>query len=241
MPVTVARSALHEQPNTSPSQSPAGLSRNRTAPDQGDSRSGEHVLSVLGEEGHITKQQGPGPSKTPTDVTLRPLTSDDVAAALEILHAGGVLPPKSMAVYLESPTPENGFAFGTAAVVDGSLAGVAIALGLRVDLPLDLSSAVAHLDGIAVAPQHQGAGIGTVLLDDTVRKFQQFGHRGILARLAAGRRELPAFYTKHGWSIGLPGQGTALKTERGPVAVMEDPTARVARRAFVHGSESPFL
>ncbi|MFE9742649.1 GNAT family N-acetyltransferase [Streptomyces sp. NPDC006477] len=127
------------------------------------------------------------------DVTLRPLTSDDIAVASAIMRAGEVL-PKDMPRYVEGPTPENGFSFGTAAVVEGTLVGVVVAQGVRTDLSVDLSGHVGLLDGIAVAQPLRGAGIGALLLEDTVQRFQQMGHRGVAAQLAAGRRDLPVFY-----------------------------------------------
>ncbi|MFE9137780.1 GNAT family N-acetyltransferase [Streptomyces sp. NPDC007355] len=138
------------------------------------------------------------------------------------------------------PTPENGFSFGTAAVVEGTLVGVVVAQGVRTDLSVDLSGDVGLLDGIAVAQPLRGAGIGALLLEDTVQRFQQMGHRGVVAQLAAGRRDLPGFYMKHGWSVGLPGQGAILTTVEGPVAVLEHPTIRVVRRVLAYGPRSPF-
>ncbi|WP_329111823.1 GNAT family N-acetyltransferase [Streptomyces sp. NBC_01353] len=175
------------------------------------------------------------------DVTLRPLTSDDITVASEILRAGDVL-PKDMPRYLgHSPTTENGFAFGTAAVVEGALIGVVVAQGVRLDLAIDLSGGVGLVDGLAVDQAFRGVGIGSLLLEDTVQRFQSLGHRGVIAQLAAGRSELVTFYTRHGWSVGLPGQGAVLATDEGPVAVMENAAARVARLALVYGSRSPFV
>lgn len=117
-----------------------------------------------------------------------------------------------------------------------------LAQGVRLNLPIDLSADLALLGAIAVAASARGRGIGSQLLDHATSRFRAFGHRAIIAMVAAGRHDLIPFYTKTGWSLGLPGSGVLVRTEDGPFALAEDPGLRIARKRLTSATEaSPML
>lgn len=159
-----------------------------------------------------------------------------------MLEAGSVSVTTNLAMFVGAePSADNGFALGTAATLEGALVGVVLAQGVRLDMPVDLSTDLALLDAIAVAEDSRGQGIGSRLLGDTTCRFRSLGHRGMIAKLAAGRRDLIPFYTKAGWSLGLPGAGVVVHSEQGPICLAEDPRVRIARKALTNLAGHPAL
>ena len=90
---------------------------------------------------------------------------------------------------------------------DGSV--VAIATLTPEPTPRRPGATALRLRGMAVDPERQGAGVGTLLLDAVVARAKADGHRVLWAN---GRDAALGFYSRHGWavegegftSVGLP-------------------------------------
>ena len=104
--------------------------------------------------------------------------------------------------YAEDDLPET---FHLAAVAgDGDVVGVAT----WAPAPTERRPGAAawRLRGMAVAPDQQGAGIGTALLD---RALDRLRPAGVEVLWADGRDSALPFYERHGWSVEGDGFRTA--------------------------------
>lgn len=147
---------------------------------------------------------------------------------------------ENLELYLSEPSPANRFGVGLVAEADGMVVGWGAGAGIGVVMPgLDVSEGeiarrIALLDLLAVHPDHQKRGVGsllsTTLLD--LDRFKDMGQRLVVAKLANGRRDLIPIYSGWGWNVGNPGAGLAVNLGSYPVVIAEDPAARIAWRAL---------
>ncbi|SEB60542.1 Acetyltransferase (GNAT) family protein [Streptomyces sp. PAN_FS17] len=135
----------------------------------------------------------------------------------------------------------NRFGTGLVAEADGQILGVIAGAGIGLSLPglevteEEITRRIALLDVLAVHPDHRRQGIGALLRNALLDHFRRAGHRLVLAKLAAGRRDLVPVYSGWGWTVGNPGAGVAVELGPDPVVLAEDPTTRVAWIALAPG------
>lgn len=140
--------------------------------------------------------------------TLPPLQPDTA-----LVPAATILPLRAAVLRAHKPVSESRYAedehpdtFHVAAVSEGTLLGCAT--GLKKDQAACLEASY-QLRGMAVHPDHQGQGIGEVVL----RRFEnEARQRGALAVWCNARKTAQAFYARCGWvatgpifeEVGLP-------------------------------------
>ncbi|MGO4535980.1 GNAT family N-acetyltransferase [Leifsonia sp. 2MCAF36] len=78
------------------------------------------------------------------------------------------------------------------------VAGFALVTGPGSGSPLDPPDA-AYLAMIAVSPKLQGAGLGSLLLEDVVQGARAAGHRAIVLHVLTSNRRAVALYSSRGW------------------------------------------
>ncbi|MGQ4389068.1 GNAT family N-acetyltransferase [Streptomyces sp. SAS_270] len=142
--------------------------------------------------------------------------------------------PEELGLYRLAPSPASRFAAGLVAQANGQVVGVAAGAGISLALPglqvsdEEITRRIALLDVIAVHPDHRRRGIGPLLRDALLDHFRAVGHRLVMAKLAAGRRDLVPIYSAWGWKVGHPNEGVAVALGPDPVVLAEEPATRVA-------------
>ncbi|MFD4481596.1 GNAT family N-acetyltransferase [Streptomyces sp. NPDC058471] len=146
--------------------------------------------------------------------------------------------PEELALYLSAPSSANRFAAGLVSQGNGQVLGVAAGAGISLALPglqvseEEITRRIALLDVIAVHEDHRRRGIGALLRDALLGHFREVGHRLVMAKLAAGRRDLVPIYSAWGWNVGHPHAGVGVALGPDPVVLAEEPATRVAWTAI---------
>ncbi|GAA2640955.1 GNAT family N-acetyltransferase [Streptomyces vastus] len=144
-------------------------------------------------------------------------------------------------LYLEAPSPANRYGIGLAAEEDGEVVGAAcgagIALGLA-GMPIseeEVQHRIGLVDFLTVHVEHRRQGLGARLHDALLNGLRDSGHRLVLGKMAADRRDLVPVYTHWGWSVGARGAGVVVDFLGDPIALAEEPTLRVAWKSLTPG------
>lgn len=102
---------------------------------------------------------------------------------------------------------------GAAADAGELLAGFALVTGPGTGAQTDPPDA-AYLAMLAVAPSHQGAGLGSLLLDQATRDARTAGHRALVLHVLASNTAAVRLYTSRGWVAHGPAHAHPLTGDR---------------------------
>jgi ribosomal protein S18 acetylase RimI-like enzyme len=86
----------------------------------------------------------------------------------------------------------------TVAALDGEVVGFVIVAAW---LPLPSAAHMAEFRGLAVAPEHQGEGIGSALFDHGIERMRAAGKRRLLLRVLASNPGAVRLYESRGFVV----------------------------------------
>jgi len=126
----------------------------------------------------------------PPDITLRPMNENDLPAVSVVDWAGFSPLWRNSLPALRSGFSQAGFA--TVALVDGEIVGYQISTR---------NSFGTHLARLAVAPRHQGRGIGFFLVQDLLTQTRRAGLYRLTVNTQNDNRTSLALYRKIGFEL----------------------------------------